>query len=54
MESSEDFKLKRDLGHIFDAVHSYELRNKFKRRNILRSVYTGYTTTTGAWINPRG
>jgi len=48
VESSEDFKFKRDLSHVFDAVHSYDLRNKCKRKNKLIRVYTGYISTTGA------
>ena len=47
-ESSEDFKFKRDLSHVFDALHSYDLRNKCKKRNKLIRVYTGYITNTGA------
>ena len=47
-KSSEDFKFKRDLSHVFDSVHSFHLRNKCKKRNKLIRVYTGYITSTGA------
>ena len=50
-ESSHDFKFKRDLSHVFDSVHSYHLRNKYKKRNKLIRVYTDYITSTGAMGN---
>ena len=46
--SSENYKFKRDLSHVFDSVHSFHMRNKCKQRNKLMRVYTGDITSTGA------
>ena len=46
-ESSEDFKYKRDLGHVFDAVQFYEAvyREHYQRDLVSEYVIDNYSHT---------